>query len=243
MLIRLDVDYESDYVFWPIYRMEGKLLAVAMITRFNSLSGNMSILPDVIFSMLTKSQQYDFIKEQVDFINRNVDWFSQNEVSLILKIDHEIADFLMGSEILSNEIKDLPFIQLEINELFPNLSEGKMNDRILKLSESFNLCLDNFGSGKINLSPLNDNLISMVKMDQNFVWHLLSRSTNTSIMDPLLRVIKNHYQGVRIIAKGIDTPEYLNKVRRLNIDAVQGNLWPAVHFNELKTQADFFYQP
>ncbi|WP_246494492.1 EAL domain-containing protein [Brenneria izadpanahii] len=182
------------------------------------------------------------LKNKSSLSKKNADWFTQNNVILLLKTDPEAADFLMGSQMLSHEIKNLPFIQLEINELFPNLSQGKKDPRILKLSESFNLCLDNFGSGKINLNPLNDNLISMVKMDQNFVWHLLSRATNVSIMDPLLRIMKTHYPQITVIAKGIDTPEYLDKVRQLSIDAVQGNLWSAVHFDELKPQADFFHR-
>ncbi|MEE3661944.1 EAL domain-containing protein [Brenneria sp. g21c3] len=241
MLIRLDVDYVSDSVFWPVYSMEGKLLAAEMVIRFNSLFGNASILPDIIFSMLTKTQQHDLIREQVDFIKRIAPWFTQHDVRLLLKVDHEIADFLLESTSLYNEIKSLLFIELEINELFPNLSQGRGNERILKLSESFNLWLDNFGSGKVNLKPLNDGCISAVKMDQNLVWYLLSRPTQSSIMDPLLRVIRNNYQGVRIIAKGIDTLEHLEKARKLNIDALQGGLCPAVHFDELETQTDFLW--
>ncbi|MBJ7221089.1 EAL domain-containing protein [Brenneria sp. L3-3C-1] len=240
MRIRLEVDYVNDYVFWPMYSLEGRLLAVEMISRFNSLSGNLSIPPDILINMLKKSQKHDFVKEQLGFIKNSADWFTQNNTLLVLKVDHEIADFLVGSKSVCDEIKTMPFIQLEINELFPNLSRGKRDARLLKLSEWFDLWLDNFGSGKINLQPLHDGLLNTVKMDPNFVGHLLSRSANTLIMEPLLRVIKNHYQGVRIIAKGIDTPEYLNKARLLDIDAVQGNLWPAVHFDELKTQADFF---
>ena len=241
MLIRLDVDYVSDYVFWPIYRMDGKLLAVEMITRFNSLFGNMSILPDIIFSMLNELQQHDFIIEKIDLIKKNANWFVRHDVFLVLKIDREMADFVMGSKTLCNEIKNIGFIQLEINELFPDLSQGRESERILKMSESFNLWLDNFGSGKVNLKPLHDGLINTVKMDQNLVWYLLSRSAKNSIMDPLLRVIKNNYQGIRIIAKGIDTPEYLEKARQLNIDAVQGGLCPAVHFDELETETDFLW--
>ncbi|MEC5319773.1 EAL domain-containing protein [Brenneria populi subsp. brevivirga] len=228
----------SDYVFWPIYSLEGKLLAVEMITRFNSLFGNASILPDIIFSMLTKLQHHDLIKEQISFIKRNAAWFTRNDVLLVLKIDDEIADFLMESDALRNEIDKLLFIALEINELFPNLSQGRANERIVKLSGAFTLWLDNFGSGKINLKPLNDGIVSVVKMEQNFVWHLLSRPAKSSIMDPLLRVIRNNYP-VKIVAKGIDTPGHLEKARRLTIDGVQGALCPAVHFDEVKTETDF----
>lgn len=242
MFIRLDVDYVNDYVFWPVYRMDGTLLAAIMITRFNRSSGNMTIMPDIIFSLLTKKQRHDLIKDKVEFIKRNADWFSRHGVSPVLKIDYEMADFIMRSRVLCNEIKNLPCIQLEIDERFPNLSLGKKNDRILKLSKFFNLWLDDFASGKVNLTPLNHGFINTVRMDQKLVWRLLSRVGNTSMMDPLLQVLKEHYQGITIIAKGIDTTEYLDKARQSGIDAVQGSLWPAVHFGELKIKGDFFIE-
>ncbi|MCL2898526.1 EAL domain-containing protein [Brenneria tiliae] len=239
MLIRLEVDYVNEYVFWPIYSLEGRLLAVEMISRFNSRSGNLSIPPDILFNMLNKSQKHDFIKEQLVFIKNNADWFIDKRILLALKVDAETVDFLLTSKTVRNDINDLPFIQLEINELFPDLAQGKENARLLRLSKSFNLWLDNFGSGKNNLKPLHDGLLNTLKMDQHLVEHLLSRAANTLIMEPLLRIIKNYYPGVRVIVKGIDTPDCLAKVRNLNIDALQGNLWPAVHFDELKTQVDF----
>lgn len=86
---------------------------------------------------------------------------------------------------------------------------------------------------------MHDGLLSTLKMDQHLVEHLLSRSSNTLIMEPLLRIIKNYYPRVRVIVKGIDTADCLAKVSNLNINGLQGNLWPAVHLDELKTQIDF----
>ncbi|EHD21072.1 EAL domain-containing protein [Brenneria nigrifluens DSM 30175 = ATCC 13028] len=239
MLIRLEVDYVSEYVFWPIYSLEGRLLAVEMISRFNSRSGNLSIPPDILFNVLSKSQKHDFIKEQLAFITNNADWFIDKRILLALKVDADTVDFLLASKTVRNDITNLPFVQLEINELFPDLMQGKENTRLLRLSKSFDLWLDNFGSGKSNLKPLHDGLLSTLKMDQHLVEHLLSRSSNTLIMEPLLRIIKNYYPRVRVIVKGIDTADCLAKVSNLNINGLQGNLWPAVHLDELKTQIDF----
>ncbi|MFC3395303.1 EAL domain-containing protein [Brenneria rubrifaciens] len=240
MLIRLDVDYVSDYIFWPIYNLDGTLLAVEMISRFNSVSGNLSIPSDILSTMLSPGQQYDLIREKINFITNKAVWFFDNNIILVMRIDQELVNIIIKSDTLRNEVKSLSFIQLEINEFFPNLSQGKENAALVSLSNSFSLWLDNFGSGKINLKPLNDGLLSCVKMDHSFTEHLLSRAENALIMAQLLRIIKTHYQEVRVVAKGIDTPEHLNKVKKLDIDAIQGELWPAVHFDELAIQADFF---
>ncbi|MEI7182055.1 hypothetical protein WCT96_01870 [Pectobacterium carotovorum] len=73
-----------------------------------------------------------------------------------------------------------------------------------------------------------------MKLDRQFIGQLLSRPANTLMMEPLLRTIKNSYAGISIVAKEIDTMAHLNKMRLLNIDAVQGQMWPAVHFDRLE---------
>ncbi|PPE57651.1 EAL domain-containing protein [Pectobacterium brasiliense] len=123
---------------------------------------------------------------------------------------------------------------LEINEFFPQLSQGKENAALLNLSQSVPLWLDNFGSGKATLKPLHDGLVRGVKLDRQFIGQLLSRPTNTLMMEPLLRTIKNSYSGISIIAKEINNVAILNKIGQLNVDAVQGQMWPAVHFEQLE---------
>ncbi|MBQ4783330.1 EAL domain-containing protein, partial [Pectobacterium versatile] len=61
-----------------------------------------------------------------------------------------------------------------------------------------------------------------------------SRPANTLMIEPLLRTIKNSYSGISIVAKEINNMAILNKIGQLNIDAVQGQMWPAVHFDGLK---------
>lgn len=236
MIIHLEVDYVSDYVFWPVYSLDGRLIAVEMISRFNGFSGNLSMPSDILFTLLNKEQRYDFIHEHILFIEDKAGWFSDNRILLVLRTDYEIVDLFMQSAGLCDSLRRFGFVRLAINEDFPGLSQGKENAVLVRMSQTFNLWLDNFGGGKSNLKSLHDGLLSGVKMDPHFVEHLLSRSPNTLIMEPLLRNIKSYYQGVMIIVKGINTAGYFHDVKRLNIDAVQGDLWPAVHFDELKKQ-------
>ncbi|WP_241228057.1 EAL domain-containing protein [Pectobacterium wasabiae] len=183
---------------------------------------------------LNPSQKHDFIHEQLLFIKEKSAWFIDNHVQLVLKVGREITEILIKSDVLRGEIKRLDFVLLEINEFFPQLSQGKENAALLNLSQSFPLWLDNFGSGKSTLKPLHDGLVRGVKLDRQFIGQLLSRPANTLMMEPLLRTIKNSYSGICIVAKEINNMAILNKVGQLNIDAVQGQMWPAVHFDGLK---------
>lgn len=238
MIIRLEVDYVSDYVFWPIYSLEGRLIAVEMISRFNSSSGNLSMPSDIMFTLLNHRQRYDFIQEQILFIQDKAHWFIDNGIILVLRVDSDVVDLFIQNPPLWCSLKQLDFVQLSINEYFPYLSLGKDDERLAQMRQAFNLWLDNFGGGKSNLKPLHDGLLSYVKMEQHFVEHLLSRPPNTHIVEPLLRVIKDYYPQVGIVVKSINTIECFHKVKNLNIDAVQGDLWSAVHFDELRTQVE-----
>ncbi|MEL0577886.1 EAL domain-containing protein [Pectobacterium punjabense] len=234
MRVHLAVDYTSDYVFWPIFRLDGTLLAVEMISHFNGLAGKLSMPADILLMQLSPRQQYDFVHEQLLFIKEKSAWFIDNHIQLVLKVGRQITEMLMTSDVLRGEIKHLNFVLLEINEFFPHLSQGKENAALLNLSQSVPLWLDNFGSGKATLKPLHDGLVRGVKLDRQFIGQLLSRPTNTLMMEPLLRTIKNSYSGISIIAKEINNVAILNKIGQLNIDAVQGQMWPAVHFERLE---------
>ncbi|UYA60925.1 Putative anti-FlhC(2)FlhD(4) factor YdiV [Pectobacterium sp. F1-1] len=234
MRIHLAVDYTSDYVFWPIFRLDGTLLAVEMISHFNGLSGKLSMPADILLMQLNSRQKQDLIHEQLLFIKEKSAWFIDNNIQLLLKVGSEIADILLNSDVLRAEIKRLDFVLLEINEFFPQLAQGKENAALLNLSQAFPLWLDNFGSGKTTLKPLHDGLVQGVKLDRQFIGQLLSRPANMLMMEPLLRTIKNSYSGISIVAKEIDTVAILNKMRLLSIDAVQGQMWPAVHFDRLE---------
>nr|WP_113866296.1 EAL domain-containing protein [Brenneria salicis]NMN91945.1 EAL domain-containing protein (putative c-di-GMP-specific phosphodiesterase class I) [Brenneria salicis ATCC 15712 = DSM 30166]RBP62834.1 EAL domain-containing protein (putative c-di-GMP-specific phosphodiesterase class I) [Brenneria salicis ATCC 15712 = DSM 30166]RLM30708.1 diguanylate phosphodiesterase [Brenneria salicis ATCC 15712 = DSM 30166] len=236
MIIHLEVDYVSDYVFWPVYSLDGRLIAVEMVSRFNDSSGDLSMPSDILFTLINKEQGYDLIHEYILFIEDKAGWFSDNRILLVLRTDYEIVDLFMQSAGFCDLLRRFDFVRLAINEDFPGLSQGKENAVLVRMSQTYNLWLDNFGGGKSNLKSLHDGLLSGVKMDPHFVEHLLSRSPNTLIMEALLRNIKSYYQGVMIIVKGINTACYFHNIKRLNIDAVQGELWPAVHFDELKKQ-------
>ncbi|WJY17198.1 EAL domain-containing protein [Pectobacteriaceae bacterium CE90] len=236
MRIRLEIDYISKYLFSPIYSLASKLYAVEMIGRFHSVSGNLAIPQEILMGMLNWKQKEALLTEQLSIIKSKSDWFKDNQILLLLKIDYGLSEFLSGNEQIRNELQALSFVQLEINETFPNLSQGKESRSISELSASFDLWLDNFGSGQSNLKPLYDGLMHNVKLNPNFVWKLLSRPVSVSMMNPLLHVMKKHCHSLTVVAKGIDNTDYLEKAYSLDINAVQGNLWPAVPLEQLENQ-------
>ncbi|AXW87681.1 diguanylate phosphodiesterase [Lonsdalea britannica] len=233
MRIQLDVEYISNYLFSPVYSLDARLLAVEMTGRFHSVAGNLAMPQSILLSLLDRSQKVALFKEQLLIIKSKASWFRDNQVMVLLKIDRALSELVIRDEKIKMTLNELSFIQLEINEIYPNLDEGKENPNILALSESFNLWLDNFGSGKTNLKPFYDGLFRHVKLDPRFVQRLLTRPTEVSMITPMLSVIKKHNAGMMVIAQGIDSPALLEKSYDLDISGVQGQLWPAVPLEQL----------
>ncbi|KAA9001226.1 EAL domain-containing protein [Affinibrenneria salicis] len=231
MRIRLDVDYISSYVFWPIYRPDMRLLALEMMPRFNSGDGALSIHKEILVPQLSVEQKQTMLLEQLSFIKSNADWFIRNQIILVIKVDQDRVRRIIRDEALRTDINNAPFIQFEINENFPNLSLGKENKNLATLSRYFTLWLDNLGSGKSNLKALYDNLFGYVKIDQNLVREIFSIPSRAAMSDALLRQIKS--DNCSVIAKGIDSDEYLARSQQLGVDALQGSLWPPVGLEAL----------
>lgn len=236
MKITLEVDYQSEYLFWPIYSRDERLLGLEMTGCFNSADGKLTVPGDILMSMLTTTQKVALLDEQIDIIQRKAEWLKLHRFLMVWRIEKHCAELLMASIPRRNAIRALPFVPLEINEAFPHLAEGKGNRGITELSNMFPLWLDNFGSGKVNLKAFHDGLLRYVKIDPKLVWDILSRPAPDLIMDPLLNVMKSHQQGLGVIAKGIDTLDHLKKVHHLKVDAIQGKLWPAIPLHALERE-------
>ncbi|RNM26597.1 EAL domain-containing protein [Dickeya undicola] len=228
MRIQLEVDYISQYLFSPIYHLDSRLLAVEMIGRFQSTVGNLSMPQEILLGILNHRQKRTLLREQLAILKEKSAWFINHRVTVLLKIDHTLINFLISDEALGQEFRALPFLQLEINEGFPDICRGRDNSQLTKLSQSFHLWLDNFGSGKMTMKPFYDGLVASVKMDAAFINKLLTRPASVSIINPMLQVMRKHCPSLKVVAKGIDNIASFEKIGGLDINAVQGQLWPSL---------------
>ncbi|SLM63652.1 MULTISPECIES: EAL domain-containing protein [Dickeya] len=226
MRIQLGVDYDSEYFFSPVYLLDSRLLAMEMVGRFHSVRGQLSMPQALMLGLLTRQQKLMLLREQLSLLQDNAAWFSQHRVMVLLKLDHTLADFLINDALLAQAFRALSFLQIEVNEHFQDISAGRDNVRLKKLSQSFHLWLDNFGSGHINMKPFYDGMIASVKIEASFINKLLARPASVSIINPMLQVMKKHCPSLLIVAKGIDDMDAFEKIHELNVDAVQGQLWP-----------------
>ncbi|MBP2844296.1 EAL domain-containing protein [Dickeya oryzae] len=228
MRIQLAVDYVSQYHFSPVYHLDSQLLALEMSGRFQNESGGFSVPQEILLGVLNRRQKQTLLTEQLAILKEKSAWFIHHRVAVLLKIDHTLTEFLIEDTLLGREFRALPFLQLEINENFPDISSGRDNPLLMKLSQSFHLWLDDFGSGKMNMKPFYDGVISSVKMDTAFTNKLLTRPVCVSIINPMLLAMKKQCPSLKVVAKGVDNVAGFEKALELNVNAVQGQLWPSV---------------
>ncbi|MGM3176186.1 EAL domain-containing protein [Dickeya lacustris] len=226
MRIQLDVNDDSEYFFSPVYHLDSRLLAMEMQGYVHSVQGVLPMHQALMMGKWSRQQKLALLNEQLSILQDNASWFCHHHVIALLKLDVSLAALLIENAWLESAFRALPFLQIAINEHFPNISSGRDNTQLEKLSQSFHLWLDDFGIGYTNMKPFYDGVFSCVKMDALFIDKLVVRPVSRSIMTPLLQVIKKHCPGLCIVAKGVDDIRRFEQLRHLDIDAVQGNLWP-----------------
>ncbi|WP_199639082.1 EAL domain-containing protein [Serratia sp. PAMC26656] len=231
MKIQFEADFISRYVFQPVYSMDGRLLAVEILCRFNSLDGDLAMPADIGITLLTPAQRVELFNEQLRLAEQHACWFIEHDVLLTLNIEETIVDAILADDLLCQRLRQWSFIALEISEAFPNLSAGKNNTKVSRLSEMFTLWLDNFGSGQATLTALYDGLFDYVKIDKHFYWQLFAHQGYDVVIDSLLKNINLLCKGV--IVCGIEKKEYFNKLRHAGVFGLQGFLWPSVGVDNL----------
>ncbi|AEF45231.1 diguanylate phosphodiesterase [Serratia sp. AS12] len=231
MKIQFEADFISRYVFQPVYSMDGRLLAVEILCRFNSLDGDLAMPADIGITLLTPAQRVELFNEQLRLAEQHASWFIEHDVLLTLNIEETIVDAILADDLLCQRLRQWSFIALEISEAFPNLSAGKNNTKVSRLSEMFTLWLDNFGSGQATLTALYDGLFDYVKIDKHFYWQLFAHQGYDVVIDSLLKNINLLCKGV--IVCGIEKKAYFNKLRHAGVFGLQGFLWPSVGVDNL----------
>ncbi len=134
---------------------------------------------------------------------------------------------------LGNEFLDEVTQILEDNALAPHHLELELTETALiqdhqpatsiinRLSDlGVGLALDDFGTGYSSLSYLRRYPIQRVKIDRNFVRHVVHHTDDESVVRAVAGLC--HGLAMRVVAEGIESEDQLERVRNLGCDEGQG---------------------
>lgn len=128
----------------------------------------------------------------------------------------------------------MPFIRLEISETFAGLGSSPQHSHLNCLSRDFGLWLDDFGSGKANLSAIQSCLFDTVKIDRMFFWNMSEKP----IWETVIREIRRYSPSV--VVEGVESEKYRKSLGN-SVEGMQGYLFPSVLIKDLSKLANAYF--
>lgn len=219
---------EFYFVYEPIVSPAGNVLGFEMLTRQNSFNGPCRSI-EHLFSQLHAEHKFEIFYTQLNNLSHQAEYFLEHDLCVSLNADIEIAEGIIRSVALSNRLKRMGFIRLEINEHFSELFHSPPQPLLTQLAACCPLWLDDFGADHQQLSTATLKQFECIKVDKHFFW----QHQGSQKLKSLIQQLGRSCQGV--IVEGVETPEQLRDLKALNIRGMQGYLWPAKFTQNLQT--------
>ncbi|MBS6057693.1 MAG: hypothetical protein KIB04_06380 [Pantoea sp.] len=120
-------DYSIHTAFNPVYALNGRLLAVDLLSSFIHSSHNVSVPQDILLAQLDDDQRLLTLQKQITLIEQYHDFFIQNNIAVILSLDETMARTILSSEFLLRKLRPLSALELALSETFPDFKLGRDN--------------------------------------------------------------------------------------------------------------------
>lgn len=228
--------------FAPVWGMDGRLIALEMLSRVQDRETEELCSPEMFFSHTPQSEQFRIFCWQLDVLSQLVKWSRIRDVPFTLNINRGQALSLLGDPYISGRVQTLaPLLRLEISEHFIGKDTIPENDPILQgMRELSTLWLDDFGAGATALSWLMSGLFEVVKIDRQLFRDLVLLPEGVCFFNSFSSLART--LNARIVAEGIENRALMHKALSAGMDYCQGFLWPEVSLSELFTTPIFLPQ-
>lgn len=226
MINMLDNTWHSELLFNPARDAQGRLRGLEIVVNFMGADPDVRMPAELVLPRLTSQQAITLFTEQLALINTCQHFFIQHDLIAWINITPIIARALLADEKLAAMVKRFPFIELTLNENYPQLNRGRDNPFLVQLTDRYSIVLANFGAGKASTRAVFDGLFTRITLDKNFVHQRLKARSFEPFMQAIVTQIKPYCRSMMIA--GIDSELALKKVTPFAFSAMQGGLWPPV---------------
>ncbi|MET5962175.1 EAL domain-containing protein [Citrobacter amalonaticus] len=231
MNVSLDNVYHSELYFQPARNVQRKLIGLSVIANFVSEDGDVRIPTELVLPRLSPEEQCQLFIEKLALIETCQHFFIQHKLVAWIYITPAVVPLLLTNSECVSAVKRFSFLELMINENFPELSEGKENKTLHALAERFPLVLSNFGAGESANKAIFDGLFKRIILDRNFVHRRATRLSFEPFMRAILTQVSPYCESLMIA--GIDSEAMLTRVTPFGFSGMQGGLWPAVSASQV----------
>ncbi|QHM75646.1 Putative anti-FlhC(2)FlhD(4) factor YdiV [Mixta theicola] len=226
-------DYAIHTAFNPIYALNGRLIAVELLSSFLDSVQQVTVPQDILLRQFSEQQRLQTLQKQIVIIERYHDFLQRNSIAVLLHLDGYLARLILSSDFLRRKLRSLPALELALSESFPDFKAGRDNPELRALSADFKLTLNNFGSGKAPAKAVYDNLFTRIKLDRGLLQQLLQRDSFPSLLKTLIEQLSDHCR--QFIAQGVDSVDMLEKISSFAFSGLQGTLFPPAPERQLMT--------
>nr|WP_318383475.1 cyclic-guanylate-specific phosphodiesterase [uncultured Enterobacter sp.] len=208
---------ERAYTYQPIYKIDGSLMAIEILTVVTHPSDpTQRIAPDRYFAEVAVRQRVDVVEEQVKLLASKHDFFMQHNVMASVNVDGPTLLAMRSHKSLIALINTLPWIRFELVEHI-RLPDKASFEAICEVGP---LWLDDFGTGMANFSALSEVRYDYIKVARDLFIMLRKTPEGQNLFTQLLQLMNHYCQGV--IVEGVETLEEWRDVQASPAAAAQG---------------------
>ena len=219
------------YTIQPIYKTDGKLMAVEMLTVVTHPDdSSIRIPPDRYFASIPIRYRLLVIEEQLQCLLAQENLFLKYGILASINIDG--PTLLAMKEYLSilGLIERLPWVRFELVEHITLPTSATL----ASIKEFGPLWLDDFGTGMANFSALSEVCYDYIKVARELFIMLRKTEEGRNLFTTLLQLMNSYCKGV--IVEGIETRDEWLDVQASPAFAAQGYFFSRpVPFEQLET--------
>lgn len=205
------------YTIQPIYKTDGKLMAVELltvVTHPDDLLG--CIPPDRYFSALPVHNRLLIIEEQLHCLLSRESLFLQHGILASINIDGPTLMAMKQYAVIVNLMARLPWVRFELVEHITLPAA----ESLTRTKEFGPLWLDDFGTGMANFSALSEVRYDYIKLARELFMMLRQSENGRNLFTTLIQVMSGYCQGV--IVEGVETQDEWLDVQASAACAAQG---------------------
>ncbi|WP_312454820.1 cyclic-guanylate-specific phosphodiesterase [Pseudescherichia sp.] len=208
---------ERAYTYQPIYRVDGSLMAIEVLTIVTHPDNpSQRIAPDRYFAEVAVRQRLDVMLEQINLLALQNDFFVQNNVLASVNVDGPTLLSMRQNPQMMALIETLPWLRFELVEHI----RLPQDSSFASICEIGPLWLDDFGTGMANFSALSEVRYDYIKVARELFIMLRKTPEGRNLFTLLLQLMNRYCQGV--IVEGVETLEEWRDVQASPAFAAQG---------------------
>lgn len=220
------------YTVQPIYKTDGKLMAVELLTMITHPDdARVRIPPERYFSSISVPHRLLIIEEQLRCLLSRESLFLQHGILASINIDGPTLMAMKQYVAMIGLIDRLPWVRFELVEhiMLPAA------ESLARTKEFGPLWLDDFGTGMANFSVLSEVRYDYIKLARELFIMLRQSESGRDLFPALVQLMNGYCQGV--IVEGVETRDEWLDIQASSACAAQGYYFsrpvPVAHLESL----------